>query len=117
MKLKDLRNAWLSPDGEIIDDHDLFHGGSFHYDLGICILMDIMGLKSRGEVMDYDLAQGPCHCLITDLEDRGYMRLHGFGSITPIWIKTDDAPNQIQRAVIKAWCDMNDRDIHSCFNE
>lgn len=102
MKLLGLKNAWLSPSGDVIVRARDFYGDwAWHETLADCIIRDLNKLKSIRDVMDFI---EPTRISTEWLEDRGWVRLHM--TIKPKWI-VDSLLTSDQRLIIEEWCAIN----------
>lgn len=114
-KLKGVNNAWLAPSGRIVYKHPkFFHEKSWHCEMAECILADMWGMD---ETLDaYERASSNNNTCTEELEKRGWIRLHGFGGITPVWIlPIRQKATKRQEATILDWCLANSRNFESCF--
>ena len=116
MDLKGLNNAWLNPSGRIITTADGFYGdGSWHVDLGLCLLRDMWKLDHYLDAFE-KLKSKFDHTASDELEDQGWLRLMGFGGMTPLWIlPLGKKPTAKQSATIQDWCMANGRSYDTCF--
>jgi hypothetical protein len=104
-KVEGLRNAWLSPQGEIVTDAEDFDPRAWHEDLAACIVRDREGISHAGEVY-WHLRQKGFDYTYEYLESIGWVRLCGRGGTFLKWI----IPNRLtarQREVIECWCAAN----------
>ncbi len=103
-----LKNAWLSPRGEIITDHPGFYPGhAWHEGLAACIVMDLQGLRTPYEATEFATKGTPHTYIYEYLESIGWIRLCGWGESTRKWI-VSGRMTPAQRRVIKNWCLEND---------
>ena len=115
--MKGLKNAWLSPAGQLITDHEDFDSSSsWHLDLASCILKDLYGWKSKNGWCDMDeyrytnVAEG--------LENMGYVKLHGFGGLRPVWVvPCGKRLTSIQESVVVDWAIANGLKYDQCFSK
>ncbi len=117
MDLKDLNNAWLSPTGRLVFRDKQFDGGAagWHNQLGLCILRDLWKLDHYLYAFKR-VSKKFNHNAMDELEDLGWLRLHGFGGLTPVWVlPAKRKPTAKQAATIQDWCLANNRDYDSCF--
>lgn len=110
IELKGLENAWLSPTGRIVVTHPEFNnnynGVAWHNILATCIFMDI---KHSTNYLDtfHELYTGHKE-IYEQLEDLGWIRLHGYGGLKPRWIiPYGKKITKSQENVILDWCNAN----------
>lgn len=104
--LRSMRNAWLSPDGEIVVDADDFAPlGAWHEELASCIVRDLLRLPHRRDAIDA-VRKGGHNYVYEYLEDRGWIRYCGWAIK---WVVATRMRNA-QREVIEAWCEVNQVD-------
>jgi len=111
--MKDLRNAWLSPNGSIINEHDdMDYFGAFHFNLGLCILKDLWKVESTDSaydiITDGDISDDPT----TVLESKGWIRLHGFGTMIPVFV-VFKKPTKKQMKTITNYAIANNRTLEN----
>lgn len=109
MELKDLKNAWLSPTGEIVITAKEFSGydGGWHDQLAYCILRDIWGYDSFFDAFNRVHKKFSAYGY-TELEDLGWIRLHGFGGLPPKFILPHKKTlTKKQENTILDWCNAN----------
>lgn len=109
--LKTLKNAWLSPAGEIVIDADDFAPmGAWHEELAQCIVRDLLKLKSRREARDV-AGPGKPHAYVYEwLEAQGWIRYCHWCLKWVVATRMRTA----QREVIEAWCEVNGMDWNKC---
>lgn len=106
--LKGLKNAWLSPRGELITDAPGFcSSGAWHEALAGYILMDIQGLRTTYEAHEFARKDTPYAYTYEYLESLGWIRLCGWGSIIKWVLPEDMRLTRQQRGVIEEWCAAN----------
>ncbi len=116
--LSNLENCWLSPTGRVItDSRQFFHDTPWHENLANCILRDIWGLED--ELDAFQRVQEKFGNTSTEeLEHLGYIRLHGFGGLTPKWIiPLRHRLTKKQESVIVDWCNDNNILYDNCFSK
>lgn len=114
--MKGLKNAWLSPNGELITDHEDFdESGSWHLDLAACILKDLNGWEDKN---DWCGMNEYFYRNVSDkLEEMCYIRLHGFGSLKPVWVVPCGKKITLrQEAVVMDWAIANNRKWNECWS-
>lgn len=135
-KLKELDNAWLSPEGKIIIGAEGLDPFAYHLELAYYILCDLYKLFEKEDYKYWDEDFGMMGYQYTReqgfeestrlLESLGWMRLHGSGGRygwVRGWIKQDlpdGVPtyykeNEVQAEIIKKWCQYNKIPIDRCF--
>lgn len=116
MDLKGLNNAWLSPNGRIVSDHPkFFERRSWHVNLAECILADMWKMDDTLDA--FERAQDNNNSCTEELEHMGWIRLHGFGGRTPVWIVLRSRKiTKKQEATILDWCLDNGRNFDTCFS-
>lgn len=105
VELHNLRNAWLSPQGELINDHDEFYSdGAWHESLAQCLVKDLLSIRVKFDVIDQVRSTtGHAYCY-TLLEERGWIRLQTWpGTTKSKWV-VGDFMTPAQREVIENWC-------------
>lgn len=109
MDLRGLRNAWLSPSGDLIVDHEDFDPASaWHEDLARCIVRDLQGLRTLYEATDYVRRDSPHAYVYEYLESLGWIRLRAWpGELRVRWVLPTPLVPQSQRAIIESWCEAN----------
>ena len=108
VELKDLRNAWLSPHGDlIVDDEHFYESYAFHEQLAICIARRMLELPYGKDVMEAINKLGEFYPYAYEfLEDRGWVRLQGWSGFRVKWIVAKRLTFR-QREVISEWCLVN----------
>lgn len=104
LELLGLKNAWLSPDGQVISDWEGFDSsyGGWHETLGGFILKSL-GLELP-QYFDYNYEY---------LESLGYIRLCGWHDVVLKWvIPCEVVLTDAQKRVIWQWCEINDKQWH-----
>jgi len=109
--LKDLKNAWLSPSGEVVIDADDFAPmGAWHEELAQCIVRDLLHLETARETRDM-VGPDKKHAYVFEwLEERGWIRYCGWALK---WV-VSTRMRAAQRRVIEQWCEVNDQDWSKC---
>jgi len=118
MELKDLNNAWLNPKGVLVNKSEEFWGDSvgWHENLACCILRDIWGLKSQLDAFNRVHDESYGHYAYEELQDLGWIRLHGFGGLAPKWILPHGKKlTKAQEETILDWCNANGIKYDECF--
>lgn len=117
MNLLNLNNAWLSPTGRwVIKDREFDSmKGAWHEELALCILRDIWNVKSRLDAFD-KVNQKFNNTAIEELENIGWIRLHGYGGIIPKWIAPQNEITKKQQIEIVDWCNVNNKIYENCFS-
>jgi len=120
--LKGLKNAWLSPIGQLVynleeDDYELCNmGGAIHLALALHIIKKIKKYENARDWFDnYGGCDDPCE----QLEDKGWIKLHTFpgSEIKPRWIVgVDNKITKAQESVILNWCLANNRRYSKAFD-
>lgn len=114
--LKDLRNAWLSPTGRLVVDDvkeclDLL---AWHQDIACAIIRDEQGLDSHKTAFFWVAGLKFNYSPTEYLEDKRWIRLHGFGGRKPGWIARERI-TKAQERVIVDWCVANGRPYSDAF--
>jgi hypothetical protein len=114
MELLGLRNAWLSPTGEVVTDAPHFYPGSggWHENLAGCILRDLLALRTDYEAHELARRDTPFAYTYEYLESLGWVRLCGWGTAVLKWvIPCGTKLTRAQGLVIDAWCDANGLEV------
>lgn len=118
MKLIGVNNAWLSPKGDFVTSHEkfFFEGVAWHEKLALCLLADMWGLDDPMDAFER-VHKGRLSALATeDLENMGWVRLHGFGGRTPVWVVLfNQRLTPLQEEVVLDWCLENGVRYEECF--
>lgn len=111
-----MKNGWLSPRGKLVTSHDDFDTRmSFHLDLGACILKDLNGWSSKYQAYNQ---HGATDYVYRELAKRGYIRLHGFADLTPVWVLEPwQKLTKRQETYILGWACKNNRRYEDCFSK
>ena len=98
--LATIRNAWLSPDGQLVVDHEEFEGWAWHEDLARCIIGDLYqaGWREWGKHKPYG-------CFYEYLESVGWIRFCGWSGKHGRWIIAN-VVTVAQREVINRWIEI-----------
>lgn len=107
--LKGLTNAWLSPKGRIVIRHEHFYAeGAWHEELALCILADIWLLDHPDDAYEKKRELHGHEYAYVVLENMGWIRLHGYGGMEPIWIVPPNKKlTHRQEETIIDWCIAN----------
>jgi hypothetical protein len=110
IKLKGLRNAWLSPTGRWYSSHPLEYREalqSFHFAIARCIVYEAMKFKSFHQVTEYEIEYG--RRSVDILEDKKYIRLQALGdtSIPTFITYVGQRLTKPQRDAIQEWASEN----------
>jgi hypothetical protein len=108
MELQGLKNAWLSPTGEVVTEAPGFYpGGAWHEDLAGCILRDLLSLRTTYEAHELARKDTPFAYTYEYLESLGWVRLCGWGR-SPKWVvPSGGALTHRQRREIRDWLTVN----------
>jgi hypothetical protein len=106
-QLRELKNAWLSPSGEIVvDAEDFAPIGAWHEELAQCLVRDLLGLKSARDAREEVAGAGKPHAYVYEwLEARGWIRYSHWNLRWVVATRMTDR----QQEVIEAWCAANNR--------
>lgn len=107
-ELRSLKNAWLSPAGEIVVDADDFAPlGAWHEELAQCIARDLLNLRHRTDAQKL-AGMGTGYSYVYEwLEDRGWIRFCAWANDR--WVVATRMTTA-QRRLIEQWCEVNGRD-------
>lgn len=110
--LRGLRNAWLSPAGEVVVDHEDFAPmGAWHEELAVCIVRDLLNFepsKSAYTVTEKVRSMNGGFAYVYEyLESIRWVRLCGW-QLKVKWVIPDGLVFPAQRRIIEAWCKAND---------
>jgi hypothetical protein len=110
-ELRELKNAWLSPSGElVVDAEDFAPMGAWHEELARCIVRDMLQKKSVHEVRTM-VGMGQKYAYVYEwLEARGWIRYCHWCLKWVVATRMQTA----QRRVIEQWCEVNDQDWSRC---
>lgn len=110
-QLRNLKNAWLSPSGEIVvDAEDFAPLGAWHEELAQCIARDLLNLPSVREAQEL-AGMGKEHAYVYEwLEARGWIRYCHWALR---WVVSTRMRTP-QREVIELWCEVNSMDWEKC---
>ena len=118
--LKDLRNCWLSSTGKIIikdKEFDETDSCAWHERLGLCILRDLWNVPTFLDAFEQGHNKSSWQST-SELESLGYVRLHGFGGLSPNWIiPYKKILTKKQEIVILDWCEINNKEYNNCFTK
>ena len=102
--LKNLKNAWLSPSGQVVFRHpQLNQANAWHEELASLILADKFDVKFPDNSTE-------------TLEKKNWIRLHGFGGRRPIWLCDPDKITRKQTQTIQDWCILNEKHFDEVFD-
>lgn len=118
MELKGLKNAWVTPYGEYVTTHPNFYddGAAWHNQLANKIVSDEFNSKDFFELSDTIKSHGFDYAY-EYLESKGWIRLHGFGGITPKFVKIKNKLTKEQESAIVDWCIENNIKYDDCFTK
>lgn len=117
-ELENLTNAWVSPTGRYVTKHeDFYFDHTWHLELAHCILKDLWKLDSWFDAFERVNKDGRLgHNAIEELEEMGWIRLHGFGGLIPVWIvPVGRKLTKKQEESILDWCMVNNRNYDTSF--
>lgn len=117
-ELQGLKNAWLSPEGEVITDAPDFYpgGGGWHEGLAGCIVMKLRGLRTTYEAHEFAREGTPHAYTYEYLESIGWVRLCGWGVILKWVLPCGTVLTGSQKTVIEKWCSENGVDWGKTFD-
>lgn len=118
IKLKGLREAWLSPSGKlVVSDKEVADPFAWHLDIGCAIVRDLQGLKTSADGWEYATISQPFETTVDYLESIGWIRLHQAYGIGCRWIKKDFTKRlpKRQENVIVDWCNANNIEYEKAF--
>lgn len=117
--LKGLKNAWLSPIGQLVVDtgedyEELCDIAAWHLRVALHIIKKMKKYKHAKDWFEYSDEIDPCEYLY----DRKWVKLHTFpgSDIEPVWIvEFNSRITKAQEGAILDWCIVNNRKYDTCF--
>ena len=117
MELEGLNNAWLSPLGRFVTEaEDFFADGyAWHEELALFILKDLWHLETHWDAFE-KVHKKFNNTATEELENKGWIRLHGFGGLEAKWILpcSYKLTKRQERSVLD-WCLTNKKNYDDSF--